>query len=160
MRIALTQTGRFIMATGRFRPRKEFKFWLFHDIAEDVRLMEFIQFCKSKRKFASVIRSGIRLMWSLGEGDTSVLFELFPTLKSELIHVKDLPPPPPAPDNSKLEREIAELKKLILEQGNIQVPPKDYPSMKPAALPPTVQAKAAPIADAGAIADNFLAFIQ
>lgn len=125
--------------------------------------MEFIQFCKSKRKFASVIRSGIRLMWSLGEGDTSVLFELFPTLNSQLIHVKDLPPPPPAPDNSKLEREIAELKKLILEQGSIQAPPKDYPQLKGGhsaiAAPVAVITAAAPVS-VDEIHDNFMAFLQ
>lgn len=147
------------MANGRYRPRKEFKFWLYHDLADDVKLMEWIKFCKETRQFASVIKRGLRLMWSLGQGDTSVLFELFPTLKSELIHVKDLPPVPPPPDNSHLERQIAELKKLILEQGAISAPPKDYPSMKPATAPVAAVTKAAPVS-VDEIHDNFMAFLQ
>jgi hypothetical protein len=65
----------------KYRPRKEFKFWLYHDRDEDSRLMEFIQYCKATRQFARVVRDGIRLIWSLREGNTNVLFELFPHLE-------------------------------------------------------------------------------
>jgi len=67
----------------KYRPRKEFKFWLYHDRAEDSRLMEFIQYCKATRQFARVVRDGIRLIWSLREGNTQVLFELFPHLERQ-----------------------------------------------------------------------------
>lgn len=109
---------------GRYRPRRELKFWLFLDKPEESRLIEFIEYCKAKRSFARVVRDGIRLMWSLGEGDTSVLFDLFPGLRTQLTPVQ------PPPDTGKLERQIADLKKLILEQGTIIPPPADYPQMK------------------------------
>ena len=67
----------------KYRPRKEFKFWLYHDRAEDSRLMEFIAYCKATRQFARVVRDGIRLIWSLREGNTDVLFELFPHLERQ-----------------------------------------------------------------------------
>lgn len=111
----------------RFRPRQVFKFWLFKDKPEEYRLVEFINYCKANRKFASVVRDGIRLMWSLGEGDTSVLFELFPGLHAQLQPVQATPTPP---DTGNLERQIADLKRLILEQGAISAPPPDYPQMK------------------------------
>jgi hypothetical protein len=112
---------------GRYRPRQVFKFWLFKDKPEEYRLVEFIEYCKAKRSFARVIRDGIRLMWSLGEGDTSVLFELFPGLHAQLQPIQPAPTPP---DTGHLERQIADLKRLILEQGAISAPPKDYPQMK------------------------------
>jgi hypothetical protein len=67
----------------KYRPRKEFKFWLYHDLNEDSRLMEFIQYCKATRQFARVVRDGIRLIWSLREGNNAVLFELFPHLERQ-----------------------------------------------------------------------------
>lgn len=67
----------------KYRPRKEFKFWLYHDLVEDIRLMEFIQYCKATRQFARVVRDGIRLVWSLREGNNAVLFELFPHLERQ-----------------------------------------------------------------------------
>lgn len=112
---------------GRYRPRREFKFWLFMDKHEESRLVEFIDYCKRKRSFARVVRDGIRLIWSLGEGNTDVLFELFPGLSAKLIPVDALPPPP---DTDRLERELADIKKLIIEQGVIPPPPKEYPQMK------------------------------
>jgi hypothetical protein len=71
------------MMPRKYRPRKEFKFWLYHDLAEDSRLMEFIQYCKATRQFARVVRDGIRLIWSLREGNNAVLFELFPHLERQ-----------------------------------------------------------------------------
>ncbi len=121
--------------TSRYRPRKELKFWLFLDKPEESRLVEFINYCKSKRSFARVVRDGIRLMWSLGEGDTSVLFELFPGLRAQLLPVDAIPPPP---DTDKLERQIADLRKIILEQGSFPPPPKDYPQMKSGKLQKSV----------------------
>lgn len=108
-------------------PRKEFKFWLRTDRDDDLRLMEFIRFCKATRSFTRMVKNGLRLMWSLGEGNTSILFELFPYLKD---HVGNETTPPP--DTGKLERQIEELRIIILEQGYIAPPPSDYPQMKPA----------------------------
>ncbi len=112
---------------SRYRPRQVFKFWLFLDKPEESRLIEFINYCKAKRSFARVVRDGIRLMWSLGEGDTTVLFELFPGLHA---HLQPVQPAPTPPDTGNIERQIADLKRLILEQGVINPPPKDYPQMK------------------------------
>lgn len=69
----------------RYRPRKLFKFWLYHDLAADTHLMEYIDYLRKTRQFATVLRQGLRLMWTLGEGDTSLLYELFPTLRSQLV---------------------------------------------------------------------------
>jgi hypothetical protein len=71
--------------TRRFRPRKEFKFWLYHDILQDSRLMEYIDYLRKTHQFAKTVRSGLRLMWALGEGDLSVLFELFPAYRSQFV---------------------------------------------------------------------------
>jgi hypothetical protein len=71
--------------TRRYRPRKLFKFWLYHDLAEDTRLMEYIAYLRQTRQFAKILRNGLRLMWTLGEGDLSVLFELFPSLRSQFM---------------------------------------------------------------------------
>lgn len=109
---------------GRYRPRREFKFWLFMDKQEESRLVDFIEYCKKTRSFSRVVRNGIRLMWSLGEGDTSVLFELFPGLRTQLVPVVK-------PDTDNLERQILDLKKLILEQnanGGRALPAADKPS--------------------------------
>ena len=89
----------------RYRPRKEFKFWLYHDLAEDTRLMEYIQFLVRTRRFATTIRNGLRLMWTLGQGDLSVLFDLFPTLRSQF-----------TPDNTAL---IEEFRRLLHEQSHV-----------------------------------------
>jgi hypothetical protein len=68
----------------RYRPRKLFKFWLYRDLVEDTRLMDYIAYLYKTRQFATTVRNGLRLMWTLGEGDLSVLFELFPGLQSKL----------------------------------------------------------------------------
>lgn len=126
----------------RYRPRKEFKFWLFYDLADEVRLMEYIAYLKKSRKFASYVRNGLRLMWSLGEGDTSVLFELFPGLKAQL--------QTPPPDDDKLQRKIEDLHRLILEQGRgitIEAPLVAAPALKPLAGLKPVAALPAPVED-------------
>lgn len=86
----------------KYRPRKEFKFWLYHDRDEDSRLMEFIQYCKSTRQFARVVRDGIRLIWSLREGNTRILFELFPHLERQF--------------NPDAEDLIAQFREMLLQQ--------------------------------------------
>ncbi|MEO8607161.1 MAG: hypothetical protein ABI690_04735 [Chloroflexota bacterium] len=91
----------------KYRPRKEFKFWLYHDRDEDSRLMEFIQYCKSTRQFARVVRDGIRLIWSLREGNTHILFELFPHLERQF--------------NPDAEDLIAQFREMLLQQRNAPV---------------------------------------
>jgi hypothetical protein len=105
----------------RYRPRKEFKFWLYHDIAAEARLMEYIDYLLKTRQFARTIRNGLRLMWTLGEGDLSVLFELFPTLRSRLEA-----PAAPTADDDKLNKMLQEAAKqgaaLALLQSPTPVP--------------------------------------
>jgi hypothetical protein len=100
--------------TRRYRPRKEFKFWLYHDLVEDMRLMEYIEFLVKTRQFATNVRNGLRLMWSLGQGDLSILFELFPTLRAQFV-----------PDNSTL---IEEFRQLLLQQSRA-VQPETAPAL-------------------------------
>lgn len=104
----------------RYRPRKLFKFWLYHDLAEDVRLMEYIDYLHKTRQFVTVLRNGLRLMWTLGQGDLSILFELFPTLRSQF-----------APDNSAL---IEEFRRMLQAQ----------PQLAPRELVPAENARALP----------------
>jgi hypothetical protein len=92
----------------KYRPRKEFKFWLYHDRDEDSRLMDFIQYCKSTRQFARVVRDGIRLIWSLREGNTAVLFELFPHLERQF--------------NPDAEDLIAQFRDMLLQHRTVPVP--------------------------------------
>ncbi|MEO8611417.1 MAG: hypothetical protein ABI690_26200 [Chloroflexota bacterium] len=116
--------------------------------------MEFIEYCKQTRKWARVVRDGVRLIWSLGEGDPSVLYELFPWTRPQTALLS------PMPDTENLERQIADLKQIMLQQGTGKTPQASYPMLKSSSVPPVVTLKNAPAADAGSIADNFLAFIQ
>jgi hypothetical protein len=96
------------MMARRYRPRKLFKFWLYHDLAGDTRLMDYIAYLHRTRQFARTLRNGLRLMWTLGEGDLSVLFELFPGLQSRL-----------APSND----ELIEQFRQMLQAQPVPVPP-------------------------------------
>lgn len=148
------------MATGRYRPRKQFKFWLYTDLQSEEWLAEVIGLWKSKRQFSEIVKNGLRLMFSLGQGHTDVLFELFPQLETQLTAKYA---PPPTPDNSELQRQIADLKMIILQQGNIQAPPKDYPQSKSVGghvAAPVATLTAAKPATADEICDNFMSFIQ
>jgi len=136
---------------GLYRPRKEFKFWLCHDRHEDTRLMEYIAFLKTTRQFARVVRNGLRLMWSLHEGDTSVLFELFPHLKQQF-----------KPDTEDL---IEQFRVMLLHTKPDDAAPRAIPAtvgegVKPSIAAPAAVATAAKLPDASTIADDFLAFIQ
>ena len=142
------------MKKARYRPRKEIKMWLYRDKDDENRLIDFVQYCKQTRQFARMLRNGIRLMWSLGEGDTSILYELFPWTRPQAALL------PPMPDTANLERQIADLKRIMLEQGTAKTPYTTYPMLQSNIAAPAVTLKTAPIADASTIADNFLEFIQ
>ena len=64
--------------------------------------MDYIAYLRETRQFATILRNGLRLMWSLGQGDLTVLFELFPTLRAQF-----------APDNIAL---LEEFRALLKEQ--------------------------------------------
>lgn len=144
----------------RFRPRKEYKFWLYHDVETDLRLMEFITYLKRTRQFATMIKRGLKLLWTLGEGDCTYLFELFPQLAERLT------PPPSAPNSGDLQRLIetsvqSGVKQAMLSMPSLPASPMVAAPLKQAGIaPPVLVAKNAPVADASTIADNFLDFIQ
>ncbi len=112
--------------TRRFRPRKELKTWLYADLPEQASLIEYVEYLRSTRQLAKTIRNGLRLMWSLGEGDLSVLFELFPGVKTQF----EAPKLPPGDDG--LRDEIRELKQLVMNQATIPAAPSHYPTLQPA----------------------------
>ncbi|MEO8611659.1 MAG: hypothetical protein ABI690_27415 [Chloroflexota bacterium] len=130
---------------------------LFLDLKKkDERLvLRTIENLKAKRYFSSVVRDGIMIVNELRQGKVDLLLKLYPWVADAI-----RPPAHPIPVSSDLEGQIADLKQIILQQGNIGVPPVGYPVMKQIGAPPVVTPKTAPAADAGAIADNFLAFIQ
>lgn len=101
----------------RYRPRKEFKYWLYHDIAEDVKLMEYIGYLYQTRQFARTIRNGLRLMWTLGQGDLTVLFELFPGIQASL--------------GSQYRQDMDEIKRLIRENCNSPAQPQTITALLP-----------------------------
>ena len=145
---------------ARYRPRREYKFWLYSDIELDLRLMEFIAYLKRTRQFATYIKRGLKLLWTLQEGDLTYLFELFPQLAERLN------PPPSAPNAGDLERMIQGAVHTSVKAAMLEMP--SLPATIPAAAPlkqssivaPALVASAAPVADAATIADDFLAFIQ
>lgn len=64
--------------------RQRFVFWLDITKSHEADIAETIEELKDKRSFAKTIRDGIRLIVDLRRGNTEVLFELFPLLKSKL----------------------------------------------------------------------------
>ena len=63
------------------RVRLQFKFWL--DVLKDVEaaIADELERLKEQRKMAPTIRDALRLFLSLGQGDSSVLLELFPDIR-------------------------------------------------------------------------------
>ena len=107
------------------RNRKRMGFWINYDKDDDLLVAETIDVLKSRRKYQRAILQGIQLMYSLWEGRVDVLLTMFPWVAEVIVQ-----PAPAPPDTGHLERQIADLKRLIMEQGAISAPPKDYPQMK------------------------------
>lgn len=78
---------------------------------------------KGRGALSQSIRDGLRLLNDLRRGNTKVLLEMFPDIADKI-------KPPTPSDDDDLKRQIAELKRLILEQGSLPPPPSDYPQMK------------------------------
>lgn len=120
----------------RPRPRRQFKFWLYHDIEVDSRLMEYIDYLRATRQFATTIRNGLRLMWTLSEGDLTVLFELFPTLRLKLTE-----PSPPTTPGGDFQKMLTEAAKQGAQLALLEVPalppptPNDPGLLNKSALP-------------------------
>ena len=60
------------------------KVWLDLHIDVEAALIEELALRKQRRQYTASIRDGLRLLFSLQEGDTSVLFELFPELEGQI----------------------------------------------------------------------------
>lgn len=58
--------------------RLEHRFWLNQDVAKQMHLIDILREAKSRRKYHSMIRDGIRLVHDLQNGRLDVLLELFP----------------------------------------------------------------------------------
>ncbi len=135
------------------RYRVMHKFWL--DLKKDNEdwLDEQIKHLKKSRKFTVILRDALRLILDLKAGRTDVLFELFPwvreTTSANLEKNNEI----------ELKVELRHLQQLILERHDLPSSGSKYLAMKQGAVP-IIETKSAPVADAGAIADNFLAFIQ
>lgn len=69
----------------RYTPRQTRKFQLRHNNPVDVHVGEILDFSRSQRREVTVIRDGVRLLWALENNDLSVLFEMFPYLKSQFL---------------------------------------------------------------------------
>jgi hypothetical protein len=98
------------------RKMERFLFWMNLNNDEDRTVAEMIHSLKKERSFARTIRQGIRLIVSLRQRDTSVLFELFPWLKDEL-SIGELPANQRRDDSLRIQ--LKRLEELIVQQGGM-----------------------------------------
>lgn len=116
------------MARGRFN------FYLNFLKDDELMVAERIDDLKRRRSFTSVIREGIIIISELREGRCDTLLANYPWI------VDAIKAPAPPTDNGDLKREIADLKRIVLEQGRA-IPdtresgfPAFAPVMKPSKL--------------------------
>ncbi len=119
--------------TAKPRYRVQYKFWLNQYDEEENRVSQIIEWLKLDRDFVGAIRDGLRLIWDLRSGGVGVLLELFPDIRQRLA----VPEPPKSdPDEDEIKRQIAELKRLIIETGitkdaPLVAGPKKLPGLQP-----------------------------
>ena len=114
------------MSTHRFRLK--FTFWLDVLKPEQEALAETIEDLKRDRSFARTIRDGIRLMVSLRQRRTDVLFELFPFLQTELLQAT----PKADETGSPLEQQLERIEKLLLKtSADVPVAAAPQPILEP-----------------------------
>lgn len=113
------------MSKNRFRLR--FTFWLDLLKPEEEQLADQIELLKNDRSFVGTIRDGIRLISDLRAGRLDVLFELFPWVRAEFFEYIQSLQPPKNSTESELERQLARLEVLLLQQGNVPVSPAAKP---------------------------------
>jgi hypothetical protein len=80
-----------VMASKTHKPRNRKPvsrqtrhFQLRRDHPVDQHVAEILDYKRSKRAEVTAIRDGVRLLWALENNDLSVLFELFPHLKTKM----------------------------------------------------------------------------
>jgi hypothetical protein len=98
------------------RKMERFLFWLNTTNEEESLLADTISTLKKERSFARTIRQGIQLIVALRQRDTSLLFELFPWLKDELVPA-DIPANKRHDDS--LRDQLKRLETLIVQQGSV-----------------------------------------
>jgi hypothetical protein len=72
-------------ARRRYVPRETRKFQLRRDHPVDTHVSQILDYSKMRKCEVTTIRDGVRLLWALQNDDLSVLFELFPHLKSRFV---------------------------------------------------------------------------
>ena len=119
------------MAKERFR--LQFKFWLDVNKPNEYALAEIIADLKENKTFSKVIRDGIRLIWSLGQGNLDVLLALFPWIEDAFYErFKEREPA----SDSALRQQLARLEKLLIEQGSIPIETGPKKLVVPPVAPP------------------------
>ena len=104
------------MVKERFR--LQFKFWLDVNKPDEYALAEIIADLKENKTFSKVIRDGIRLIWSLGQGNLDVLLALFPWVEDAFYECfKEREPA----SDATLQQQLARLETLLLQQGNVPI---------------------------------------
>lgn len=88
--------------------RWQVRVWLDANKPDQLSLGKWIHEQKRARKFAPILRNALALYRELMDGNTVLLYELFPDLKPQ--------PTPPAPDNDDLKRRVEFLEQLVLSQ--------------------------------------------
>lgn len=143
--------------------RFKFNFWLNGSKDDELLVAETVDELKRNRSFSAVVRDGIMIVNELRQGKIDLLVKLYPFVMDAIAALIPPPEPPPMSDNADL---IEQFRRMLEQQGRALPDTRDHfpllipAGTKPATLPPIVAAKAAAPPDAGAIADNFLAFIQ
>lgn len=109
------------------RRRVRLPVWLDLNKQDEAFIADEVADLKNNRRFASTVRDAMRLILDLRAGRLDVLLMLFPWIQEALT------PAATPPDTENLERQIAELKQLMIEQGGNRIDP-DAPMV--AAPPP------------------------
>jgi hypothetical protein len=99
-------------------PRQTRKFQLRVNHPVDSHVMQILDYNKSRKREVTTIRDGVRLLWALQNDDLSVLFELFPHLKSRFV-----------PEGADL---IEQFRQMLMQH---QPAPASLPGPKPLAAP-------------------------
>jgi hypothetical protein len=134
--------------------RYKFNFWLDANKHDELLVAERVDELKRKRSFSSVLRDGIMIVSELREGKIDLLLKLYPWIADAVRPPADTPN---SGDLKDIKAELARMQQFLLQQSS------GTPSgmvMKPDVVAPTLETKVAPLADAEAIANNFLAFLQ
>lgn len=124
--------------------RWKMNFWLDDKNERDLAVGYTIVGLKAERKFASTVRDGIRLITDLRAGRFDVLFELFPTLQTQL-QPPGFPPNPPSDQfNAMLTEAAKEGARLALAEAPVHpAPPALSAGLQPiGGIQPLANAKA------------------